>query len=401
MVNYIIQVILFQLLFLAVYDIFLRKETFYNWNRAYLLATPLLSFAIPFVKIDTFSKITPIAFAEQLPLIIINPEQSISKTLSFDMLSYLPSMLLTGMGVMLLLFLYKLTSIFLLRHRSKAKKREDFTLVIIDKPSVVFSFFSFIFMDKAFLEQKNDHIISHEMVHIKNYHSIDLLLFEALKIVSWFIPTIFIFQNRMAELHEFIADSKTIEPQNKQAFFNNLLAMTFKLTPVDFINQFYKHSLIKKRIIMANKNNSKQVLKLKYLLLVPAMASMLFYSSCEQKKPSIEEQVATLKATIAEKDTLKLSETKEIMSLVVSLSKKTLNMRDSTSVKKLEIQGVPFAVIEKGPIYPGCEDIKDQKKCFSSKIISLITQHFDTDLANDLGLKSGKKRYSRQKGGYF
>lgn len=54
-----------------------------------------------------------------------------------------------------------------------------------------------------------------------------------------------------------------------------------------------------------------------------------------------------------------------------------------------EIVYVPFVVIEKAPIYPGCENANGreaQKKCMSSKIDDLVKQEFRTDLGAELGL---------------
>ena len=59
MITYIIQVVLFQILFLAVYDFFLSKETFHNYNRWYLLGTPVVSFVLPLIKIPTFQNTVP------------------------------------------------------------------------------------------------------------------------------------------------------------------------------------------------------------------------------------------------------------------------------------------------------------------------------------------------------
>jgi len=231
-------------------------------------------------------------------------------------------------------------------------------------------------------------------VHINQWHSLDLLLFEILKIMMWFNPATYIFQKRITELHEFIADAKSIEPQNKTDFFNRLLTSTFKVTHVDFINQFYKHSLIKKRIMMTNKNKSKQVLKLKYLLLVPVLGSMLFYVSCQQKEKSIKEQIASLKTSIAKRDTLSKSEVKEIKSLAINkLSTiKNLPITDSSLVEVENLDTIPFAEIEQAPIYPGCEDAENKKRCFSTKITMLVNKKFNVQLPKTLGLTPGRKR---------
>ncbi len=59
-----------------------------------------------------------------------------------------------------------------------------------------------------------------------------------------------------------------------------------------------------------------------------------------------------------------------------------------------EIADVPFAVIENVPIFPGCENQKNndaRKKCMSEKVSKLVNRKFNTELGADLGL-SGVNR---------
>jgi bla regulator protein blaR1 len=391
MINYIIQVVLFQFLFIGIYDIFLRKETFFNWNRAYLLVTPLLSFVLPFIKINSFTKMSQTGFVEYLPAVILNPQEGLRTSIPLSFSTYFIFLIGLGMALMLGLFLYKLSSLFILRQKGIIEKSNSHTLVIIDKKGTVFSFFKAIFIDKTFLNQAHQHIIKHELIHIKQGHSYDLMFFEILKILNWFNPTVYIFQNRITELHEFIADAKTIAPENKTDFFNRLLTTTFKVTQVDFINQFYKHSLIKKRIMMTNKNKSKQVLKLKYLLLVPVLGSMLFYVSCSSSKSSISKKAVLLKEIIVKKDSLSPEERKDMNNLTIDfLQKEYKNSKEYKRYNNAEV--VPFAVIDQVPIYPGCEDSQNQKKCLSNKITELVNKKFNAQLPKELGLIPGRKR---------
>jgi len=391
MVNYIIQVVLFQFLFIIIYDVFLRKETFFNANRAYLLLTPLVSFGLPFLKIASFTKVTPSNFVEHLPAIILNPQESLKTVITTSLSTYFMLILLLGSLIMISLFIYKIASILILRQKSTVKKQATHTLVIINKKGLVFSFFKSIYIDKIFINQSYKHIISHELVHIKQHHSLDLIIFEILKILLWFNPAIYIFQKRITELHEFIADAKTIAPENKSAFFNNLLATTFKVTKVDFINQFYKHSLIKNRIMMTNKNKSKQILKLKYLLLVPLLGSMLFYVSCSSSKSSLTKNITSLKKSLSKKDSLTSQERKEIRGLAYDILKK--EYQNSKEYKMFNnASEVPFAVVDQVPIYPGCEDAQIQKRCISNKITELVNKNFNTKLPENLGLLPGRKR---------
>lgn len=60
-----------------------------------------------------------------------------------------------------------------------------------------------------------------------------------------------------------------------------------------------------------------------------------------------------------------------------------------------EIGDVPFALIQQVPIYPGCENAKDKKKCMSEKITKHVNKKFDKSLGSELGL-SGRNRVSVQ-----
>src|SRR5690606_352358 len=71
MIAYIIQVAAFQLVFLMIYDAFLKKETFFNWNRFYLLVTAMLSVVIPFVRLEVFKNTIPQQYIINLPEIFI------------------------------------------------------------------------------------------------------------------------------------------------------------------------------------------------------------------------------------------------------------------------------------------------------------------------------------------
>lgn len=59
---------------------------------------------------------------------------------------------------------------------------------------------------------------------------------------------------------------------------------------------------------------------------------------------------------------------------------------------------VPFVSIEEAPVFKGCEGLSkvENKKCFDKMMNRFIQRNFDTDLANDLGLRSGKHRIFTQ-----
>lgn len=197
------------------------------------------------------------------------------------------------------------------------------------------------------------------------------------------------------------------------------------------------------------KGKSKQVKQLKYLLLIPLLASMVLYTACSENETAEEDVAAKGKSIfyIQSKDGIKEFKTFEkesyfdmmmafetpsweevsykdlkpeekeeydsYLSKIENMDSKfsemtttkifinekgrktIVNITDISKVKKrTEIQDlgedVPFAIIEKAPTFPGCEE--GDKSCLNKSMMKFVRENFDIKLANTLGLKSGKKR---------
>ena len=313
MINYILQVLLFQALFLAVYDLFLQKETFFKWNRIYLLITPLVSFLIPFIKIPSFQQSAPQELIVQLPEVFLNPEVVIQQAASNVEVTYnyLYLTFAIGVFVFLMLFVWKLKSIIKLINSNKIIDKKGFKLVLVENKQSAFSFFKYIFIHRSFLEKEDLKVIQHELIHSKQLHSLDLLYFEMLKIVMWFNPLIYVFQKRVTVLHEFISDAEILKSSNREEYFNQLLEETFNVENITFINQFYKHSLIKKRIVMITKEKSNSIQQFKYLLVIPLFLAMLIYTSCANDAQNDIEEIESNLTEVRDYSSGKYFETKQ------------------------------------------------------------------------------------------
>lgn len=287
MIAYVIQVILFQVIFLAIYDFFLSKETFFSKNRWYLLSTALASFIIPFIKITSFQKVASEEFSVFLPEIVLSPQSVIEQTTVYrsvaESTNYVAILFFSGIVICMLLFLIKVGRLLLLIYTHKRERKHDHTLVILPNSKKAFSFFNYIFLGKNIERDNVESIISHELVHSKQKHTVDLLIFELLKIGMWFNPMLYVYQKRIATVHEYISDASVIERTSKETYINNLINDLFDVSNMSFVNQFYKRTLIKKRIKMIMKEKSTQIKQAKYLLVVPVLLSMLFYIACSDK----------------------------------------------------------------------------------------------------------------------
>ena len=372
MINYIIQLLLFQTLFLAVYDLFLQKETFFKWNRIYLLVTPMLSFIIPLLKLESFRQTVPQDYMVYLPEVVINPQVLIEKSSSLEIIFGAASIIFyVGIGLFFILFLIRLTKILKLIFSSKSIKKDNYTLIVLDEKQSAFSFFNYIFINNNLLENQDLQIIQHELIHCKHRHTLDLLYFELLKIVLWFNPMVYVYQKRITLLHEYISDAEVVKETDKIEYFGKLLAETFNVENISFINQFFKHSLIKKRIVMITKEKSQKMKQLKYLLVAPLLLSMLLLSSFESNSIENLKNIPLGNDTFFKEDTAAL---------------KTLD-----TIKQENV--VPFALIENAPVFSGCVgDEEELRTCLQEKIANHVSANFNPGLAKELGLKPGLKK---------
>lgn len=285
MVQYILECIAFQLAFLVIYDFFLKKETFFQWNRVYLIGTYMLSLVLPWIKIEALKTSVSeqyIVYPEFLSIMNgVGVTATVQASPAFQ-LSWQEGVLYGGMVLAAIYFGYKLVQLFTLRRNGGVKRFPNFTRIVITNSELAFSFFRSIFLGDKILEREHSSIIKHELVHIEQRHTLDLLFFELMRIVGWFNPLVYVYQNRIAELHEFIADAQVPKAELK-AHYDLLLSQIFQTQHISFVNQFFKSSLIKKRIVMLQKSKSKNVFQLKYLLLVPMLVGMLVYTSCEKE----------------------------------------------------------------------------------------------------------------------
>jgi len=408
MIHYLLQTLVFMLLFLVVYDLFLKKETFFFYNRLYLILTPIASFLLPVIKIDGIQEQIPQQFIVTLPAVIIGGASSTDSvtantaiaaegiTASTTLLEMLTSVWIVGMFFGIAYMSYKVNRIIRLKNSGIVKTINNQKVVLLPDTDTAFTFFNTIFLGAELSNAQQKNIMAHEQVHVKQKHFIDLLFFELLRIVFWFNPLVYIFQKRMSMLQEFSADAAVASQIDKRDYYQELLSQVFNVQEISFINTFFNQSFIKKRIIMLQKTKSKKIVQLKYLLLVPVILGMLIYTSCSQDSvdngaSSIAEKVAALQAEIDSKERLTAEEAQALSQLTTKANSKI----ETIEVVETENIDVPFAVLDKAPIFPGCEQLDPEatKKCFQESMMKFVGENFNTKPVDDVGL-SGRQRIS-------
>ena len=281
-------------LFYLAYHFMLRKETFFTSNRWFLLLGLFTSVLLPLVVF------TKIIWVEPTPLNYDWSSLPITTTVNEDHTEeyiYLGLAVLYCMGALFLLTkfgfdFYSLQKVF----KGKIIKRQaDFKFIDLQDNLAPFSFFNtIVYNSSLYSSSELENILEHEKVHSEQNHTVDVLLSRLFCILFWFNPFIWLYKKAILQNLEFIADSEaTKKISDKKAYQFTLLKITTHPNCVAITNHFYQ-SLIKKRIVMLNKNQSKKSNSWKYTLVLPALVAFVSLFQIEtiaQEKKS--EQIIT------------------------------------------------------------------------------------------------------------
>lgn len=265
---YLLEANLYLVLFYGFYRLFLQNETFYNLNRYFLLLGTLLSFALPVLQLGPLKP----AIIHDLGAIPMGSSTEMEEVSGWYVLYLLIAF---GFAVKLSFSIYKIITLWV-----KAKKHTagDITLVEVKDESTAFSFFNLLFIHPALANQPT--VLKHEMVHIKQKHSFDVIFFELVQVICWFNPIIHFVKKDIKLLHEYIADELTTsEDVHKHEYALFLIQNSFGLKAQPITNQIFNQSILKRRINMLNKKRTAGWARLRLLLALPLTGSMLCMST--------------------------------------------------------------------------------------------------------------------------
>ncbi|MBE7174420.1 MAG: hypothetical protein INR73_27865 [Williamsia sp.] len=265
------------------YYLLLRKLTFYSWNRVYLLGYSLLSFIIPFVNITPWIYDQPIAsnslirgislFSKLHPVAAVAPvTQKVTLFSAYDIVVLL---FVAGAVVMLVRFLLQLAAIRSIKRKATLIQTDNIRMYDVDGPISPFSFARSIFINtRRHSEEDLQKIIQHEFVHVKQQHTVDLLVGELLCIVNWYNPFAWLIKKAIRQNLEFIADQGVLQTGLDVKQYQYLLLQVTGLQQYSVSNNFTISSL-KQRIIMMNKLKSARAHLLKFFFVLPLLAVLL------------------------------------------------------------------------------------------------------------------------------
>jgi hypothetical protein len=279
MIDFLIKSTLSLTILLAVYHLALEKEKMHQFNRFYLLFCIVFSFSIPFITIE----IIQVSLKPILGQTTIKPGEAASTIVEES----------TGFWFITLWSLYSIVTLALitrfgrniwkLTSRIKSNTAVDYKnskLVLVKEKILPHTFLNTIFINETDYHNRKieAELYTHELIHVTQKHTLDILFIETLKVLFWFNP-VFIFYKKAIQLnHEFLADEKVVKSYNNVPFYQNLLLSVANVNSNYYLASNLNYSITKKRLIMMTKTTSASKATLKKLVLVPLFSGILFLS---------------------------------------------------------------------------------------------------------------------------
>lgn len=292
--TYILEASACMIIFYIFYSVFLSKKSFHGWNRFYLLFSLLASLLIPTLTIPVYQNLI------ESPTIISNNFYLSGSVLdtttnSVSSINWYLIGLTIYIGVALfflsttLLEILKITSSI---RNSRKENHNGIIKVYTDTDLPMSSFLNYLLIpDNSKISQLE---FEHEAAHIQQYHSIDKMLIAILKSFFWFNPFIYLYQRRISEIHEYLADLAVIDNNSKSIYLDFLQDKIERQYSYQLVNPFY--SLIKNRLIMINQH-SKSSKKI-FLLVAPIAILLIGVFACNEDLSQSGESDHTLESSI-------------------------------------------------------------------------------------------------------
>lgn len=292
MIDFLLKSTISLTIFLAFYYLVLEREKIHQFNRFYLLFSIVISFVIPFLTFEIIKIIPVLEKIEHLNTVTISsvvPENEIQE--SFipleENINFTPYVLWSVYGIISLLLLLRFgKNIWKLISKSKSNpivKFKSANLVLVDEKTLPHTFFNSIFINIDDHNNRNieDELYTHELVHVTQKHTLDILFIELIKVIFWYNPLLILYKKCIQLNHEFLADEEIVNTYNNVPFYQSLLLQKGCDNQTIYLASNLNYLVTKKRLIMMTKCTSQKIALLKKAAIVPIIAGLIYFFCVE------------------------------------------------------------------------------------------------------------------------
>jgi TonB family protein len=347
-------------LFYGCYRLLFREDTFLKGRRMALLGLMLMAVVYPFVDVawgltdsrEVWEGIWPVYTLPEVAIFLPVDGQSVS------FVDRLPKLFLVLYGVVAAgLFVRILIQTGIIAGwLSRSQTVEMYGIIVHRHPGIQtpFSFFRWIVLDTTrYTDAELQEILRHENTHVREAHSVDILLAELLCTFCWFNPFAWLLKREIRLNLEFLADRSVLASGCEAEHYQfHLLRLTYHKAIAKIINNF-NVSLLKKRIFMMNKKQTSKWSIVKYTLLIPVIAALVFFNNTFRTQAgnvlSVEENGMTeTLATVGESGA-------PVMTVQTPPPPPAIKSKATNAVPSASKDSI-FSDVEKMPSFPGGEE---------------------------------------------
>ena len=332
---YLVRAGLYLGLFYAFYLLVMRRTTFFRFNRVLLLAGSYLCLLLPFIPLRTVSAS---ALSSELTMTGVGAAD-ISRELSasFPWKEVLLALYLAGALVTLALCLLSAWKMGRLIRRGESTPMEGCTLVLLEGEISSFSWGRKVVMSRKDLRE-NPAIFTHEKMHVRHRHSLDLLLFLPLQILFWWNPLVWITREELRLLHEYEADEGVIQNGIDATQYQLLLVRKAVGEQRFTLASGFQHAKLKNRITMMLKPTSSGWMRYAYLAMIPTLAALMY--ACNPSKNTAEPTSVPAETQVQAEQVVQAA----VQNVAPAVSAAEMN-KDAESVR--------FSLVDKKPRFNG------------------------------------------------
>lgn len=362
-----------------IYILFLRKETFLRLNRLFLLISVLFSLVLPFLKFRIYepksimlAEVTVTPYRNLMEAVTIyGQDLSGAVVQSISSSKLIIFVYLAGLVFFLGRLIFRLVQIAVVIFKNPVHQIGGVKFVSVNNDFSPFSFLGYIFVNPYRRRESGyEKIIAHEIEHIKQGHSFDVLILEIMTVFQWFNPFMWLLKRVIRENHEYLADRAVLNSGISVAHYKKLLLNQVVGIQFDMVNSF-NSSLVKKRIKMISRIKSSKTANLKYVLGALSLVALVVVFACEQKQmieaESASEQKERIVKLSLQDEKLKIEGEQADMEVIYQLLNKKNRYEFETDslgdiylvksaepeIKTLDEDDQIFFIVEKMPEFPG------------------------------------------------
>ena len=276
------------------YKLLFGKCNRFNVCRIILLTMSVFAFVFPFISIKISGQMPEYFFimdnVEFLSNDEINLEADNVKNNSLSFMQIISAIYIVGVILSFVKMFFNIHKINKIKKGKKFEIIDNVKIIHTNENHIPFSFFYCIYLPD---EINNPLILKHEMSHVKNHHSLDVILMEMMISFQWFNPYIYKMKKELQNVHEYIADNEAVEDETDKSNYMMLLLQQCTADNFNTVANNFSFLLTKKRISMITQKQKTKRMVIRMLLTLPVFAMLILLNTqCDNPKSNAETNVS-------------------------------------------------------------------------------------------------------------